>query len=442
MNIRTAKWGMWLSVLAINAIGLATIFSVTRYSSAGIRGSFKHQIMFLVIAVIATILACRLPARFWKVMTPWTYLVTLIALIAVLVIGQKINGATSWIRLPGLSIQPSELLKFSLVLALARCLSVSRESSRLQDFLLVCVIAAVPLLLILKQPDLGTAMTLIPMIIGVTYLAGYDLPHMGMLLGLGSLSFMVLMVSAINEWQWIPIHAYQLGRIVRLFHQDGMSPLLSLGEISPHFILWTSIALGSLALYWAGSWKKVVWILLIAGHAVPFYQWSSQTLETRVAVNEKFLKPFRSRRTIEEPQLRGAKFALANGGSTGQGWRQGEQTQYQRLAYAYSDLIFAAFAEEWGYLGSLTLISLYGLLIACMMTMAYRVDNRFSALVIGGTAFMLMAQVFIHIGYTTGLLPMTGTTLPFMSAGGTSLVVTWMSVAVVHSCASTKDFVV
>jgi len=436
MNIKLAKYSMWITALLINVIGMSTIYSVTRYSSDGIRNSFNNQMKFLIISIVFTLLVCRLPSRFWKILTPWAYMGTLILLTAVLVIGKEINGAQSWIQLPGLSIQPSEFLKFSLVIALAKVLSAKYQQNRLQDFLLVFFVSALPLLLILMQPDLGTAMTLIPMVIGVTYLSGYDLPHIGMLIALGSLGFILLIVSAIHEWEWIPIHTYQLGRIIRLFHQDELAPLLSLGHIPPQIIMWSTIALSVLSLIMASSWRKLIWVFLIVGHAYPLYQWSSQTEEHRIAVNEHFLKPFRAKRMIEEPQLIAAKYALANGNLTGQGWRQGEQTQYQRLPYAYSDLIFAAFTEEWGFVGALFLLGLYTLLVLSLIVMASKVEDKFCALSLSGIALMLMGQIFIHVGYTTGIIPMTGITMPFMSAGGTALFTTWVGIALAHSCAS------
>ena len=260
-----------------------------------------------------------------------------------------------------------------------------------------------------------------------------------MLILFGSMSFLWLIISAIQEWEWIPIRAYQLGRIVRLIHQDDLSPLLYFGEFSPKLILTTGVVLSALSVLLAKSWRKLVWVLLIVAHAAPLYSWCSQSVETRVAVNQEFLKPFKNRKHIEEPQYRSAKHALANGGHFGTGWQQGEMTQYQLLPYAYSDLIFAAYAEEWGFVGAIFLLLLYCALTGNLFYMSYKVDDRFSSLCIAAMAFMVMGQVFIHVGYTTGLLPMTGIALPFMSTGGSALITSWVGMSLVHSCTKEKD---
>jgi rod shape determining protein RodA len=432
--MKTLKGLIICLTLFINILGLATIYSATHFSSGKtIARSFSSQMSYSVLAIVMTFLIIFFfSGKIWKFLTPWLYLLTCLALLWALIGGQKINNANSWIQLGGLSIQPSEFLKLSLVLVLARLFRHQRNEQPFQEFCLLFFLGGIPLFLILKQPDLGTVLTLIPVILALAHVAGYGLPRLSLLTAFLSLFLLAVVMSPIWEIHLLPLHDYQVSRIVRLLHQDGFSPLAAIGRLSPVFLVVSALTLLTLIVLKISGWKKYIWIFLLLAHTTPLCLWSLKSGDEQKQHIESILAPYRNHQTLEEPQLLQAKYALANGSFRGQGFLHGEQTQYQRLPYSYSDLIFAAFAEEWGHLGACLLLLLYLGLSLTLILLARHLQS-FSALCVYGVSFGLIFQVLIHLAYTVGLMPMTGITLPFFSAGGSSLLASWLGIALALS---------
>jgi rod shape determining protein RodA len=257
------------------------------------------------------------------------------------------NGARRWIELPlGFDLQPSELAKIALVLALARVFYRNRLA-RPGDWIVPGLIALVPMALVVKQPDLGTALSIAPITLGMAYLAGARGRTIAGLVLAGAL---VLGLAWRLDW----IQSYQKERVD-------------------------------------------TWI---------------QAFDTDALIADKKGASFHTYL---------AHVSIGNGELLGKGLGRGIANQTGYLPERESDSIFAVIAEEKGFLGATGLLFVYLLLIGLILKRAGNIRERFSRLVVGGVSLVFASHVFLHCGVMTGLLPLTGLTLPLISTGGSAL---------------------
>ncbi len=284
--------------------------------------------------------------------SPLIYAGSIALLFAVMFIGNERNNARRWIQLPKFDLQPSELAKLGVILILARLLA-SNRLERPRDWIAPLLLAGLPMLLVAVQPDLGTAMTLIPITVGMLYLAGGRASVLGgfamcgILLGVGAYN-----AGMVKDYQWRRVET------------------------------------------WAASYKPEDLISMKNGSGYHQYQ---------------------------------SRLTIGNGDMWGRGLGQGVANSAGHLPERDSDSIFAVIAEEGGFFGATLLLVLYSCLVLFLMASAASLRDRFSRLVVGGIALYFGAHVFIHVAVNVGLLPMTGLTLPLISAGGSSLLTTFLA---------------
>jgi rod shape determining protein RodA len=326
-------------VVALCATGVVTLYSV-----AG--GSFEPWALRHALrcgAGLALILACAaIPIKIWRRLALPIYLVVFVLLLLVPVMGVDALGARRWLSLGGFSFQPSEVMKVAMVFALAtyyQALPPSKVSY--PGWLVVPVVLILgPVVLTLRQPDLGSAVLIAAVGLGIVFMAGVSLWYFAggaVALGVG--------LPLIGP----QLHDYQRRRI-----ETFLNP-----EADP----------------------------LGAGY-----------------------------------HITQAKIALAAGGTSGQGYLKGTQTQLDFVPEKMTDFVFVMIGEEWGFMGGVAVLVLYGLLITSLFIMAFQARTRFARLMTIGPALMLMAYVGINIGMVTGIVPVVGVPLPLISYGGTSLI--------------------
>lgn len=277
------------------------------------------------------------------------YAAALLLLVLVPFIGDERNNARRWIETPVFDLQPSEFAKLAIILVLARVLCRNRLQA-VGDWFPPIALSVIPMGLVVLQPDLGTALTIIPVTLGMLYLAGAR----GWILGL-----LVVMAGTVGvaAWQFeIGVKEYQLERIDTWYESIEAEPLID-GRHGPGF------------------------------HA------------------------YHSRMSIGEGHWRG------------KGLGGGIANQAGILPESESDSIFAVIAGETGLVGATAVLLLYGLLIILLMKGAAELRDRFTRLVVGGVAIYFASHVVVHCGVNLGLFPMTGLTLPLISTGGSSLLV-------------------
>ncbi|NCA82999.1 MAG: rod shape-determining protein RodA [Opitutae bacterium] len=354
----------WLAILlaaGLLATGLTFIYSASwRGEETGIVGAwFSRQIWWAAIGSAVALALVAVDYRFWTRHAWWIYVASLVLLALVLVAGKKVYGAYRWLVVFGVPVQPSEFAKVALVLVLARVLGGGALHPR--SFATVAVallLTALPFGLILVEPDLGTAMVLVPTAIFMLFAAGAALRYLiGLaLLGLGGIAF-------------------------------GLSPL--------------------------------------AKHVLSDYQ------HERILT---FLDPSRDPLGSGWNALQSA-IAVGSGGLSGKGFLNGTQSALGFLPRTVSptDFIFPVIAEEKGFIGASLLLLAFAALLTCYIRTAWTAKDPAGSLLATGIASLLFCHVFVNIGMTIGLLPITGLPLPLVSSGGSFMVSTLAGFGLVQS---------
>jgi rod shape determining protein RodA len=355
--------------LSIAVLLLAIAGMLVMYSSGYDHGTrfVDHGRNMLIAGTILFIVAQVSPQRIMSFAVP-IYVAGVALLIAVALFGITKKGATRWINI-GITIQPSEILKIGLPLMLAWWFQKREGQLRPLDFLVAGVLLAVPVGLIIKQPDLGTALLVLFAGLAVIFFAGlpWKLIAPPVIIGVIGLILIVVFGDHLcqDDMDWKVLHEYQRQRICTLL--DPTRDPLGKG----FHIIQGMIAIGS-------------------------------------------------------------------GGVFGKGFMQGTQTHLEFIPERTTDFIFAAFSEEFGLLGNLMLIGCYTFLIIRGLMIAMDAPTMFSRLLAGAVTTIFFTYSFVNMGMVSGILPVVGVPLPFISYGGTAMVTLGLGLGILMSIAKSK----
>jgi len=341
--------------LALVALGMATLFS----ASYEIPGRVTAQAANLAVALAAMWIVAQVPPQTLMRFAVPAYALGIALLIAVALAGDIVNGARRWLHVGVVRFQPSEMMKLALPMMLAWYFHKNETMLRMRDFAIAALLLAVPVLLIARQPDLGTAVLVAAAGFYVIFFAGIGWKVLAILGALGLASLVPL---------WSMLHDYQRRRILTL--------------IDP-----TQDPLG-------------------AGY---------HTIQSTIAVG--------------------------SGGITGKGWLHGTQTHLEFIPERHTDFIFAVFSEEFGLLGNLALLTLYALLIARGLMIAANAATFFARLLAASVTLMFFTYAFVNMGMVSGILPVVGVPLPFISYGGTALLTLFIGIGILMSAHSQRRLV-
>ena len=312
---------------------------------------FASQLLNLMVALTVMRLVAQVPPQRIMHMALPTYLLGVLLLLAVAVAGDVSKGARRWLNLGFMRIQPSELMKIAMPLMLAWYFQKREAVLRLSDYAFAALLLLLPVALIARQPDLGTAILVLAAGFYVIFLAGLSWK---ILVGLTAAA------AAVAPVAWNFLHDYQRARILTLFNPEA-DPL---GK--GFHIIQSTIAIGS-------------------------------------------------------------------GGILGKGWGQGTQAQLEFIPERHTDFIFAVLSEEEGLIGAVVLLVLYALLIGRGLMIATAAPTLFTRLMAGAITLIFFTYAFVNIGMVSGILPVVGVPLPFVSYGGTALVTLLSGVGVLMS---------
>lgn len=339
------------ALLAIVA-ALAMVGSLTLYSAgADFPWRFTDQMRnFAVAAFVMFVFASIPPALLMKFAAP-VYALGVLLLVGVELFGVTVKGAQRWLNLGVVTIQPSEIMRLALPMMLAWYFHRREGQIRTFDFIVAAILVAVPVVLILHQPDLGTALLVLAAGFFVIFFAG--LPWKWLIaMGLAGLAFLPV--------AWTLMHDYQRQRVLTLI--DPMTDPLGKGF---------------------------------------------HTLQ--------------------------AMIAIGSGGVFGKGWMQGTQTHLEFIPERTSDFIFAVYSEEFGLVGNIVLLALFLALVVRALSIALGAATLFGRLLAGAIALIIFTYCFVNMGMVSGILPVVGVPLPFMSYGGTALVTLGMACGMLMS---------
>jgi cell division protein FtsW (lipid II flippase) len=391
-----------LATLALVTAGIVTIYaagnpaeSTSGWANSGVSPSlWKKQVVFAMAGLFCIVAMNLFSYRWLGPLSYWIYALTLFML-ALLLVGSvihmpftpRINGTYRWIRI-GLGsnyiqIQPSEFCKITYILALAWYLRFRSNYRKFKGLIGPFALTLLAMVLILLEPDLGTVMLMMPILFAMLFVAGARVKHLLIIVALAMLAAPFL---------WQRMRPYQRMRISSVFLQND-------------WIYDRAMEKESLAKILAGSRQGLL-------------EWKS----------------------THGYHLMHSKYAIASGGITGNGLGRGPYIKYNYLAFRQNDFVFAIIAHQFGLIGCIILLSLYAIIIACGVEIAWQNTEPFGRLVAVGIISMLAIQIIVNVSMTLGLMPITGLTLPLVSYGGSSMIVSMIAVGLLNNIGRDRPF--
>lgn len=351
----TFDWFTFFLIISLSVIGILTIYSATRppVESLSHPDFYIKQIIWLLISIVALFITVFFDYHWFKKYSYFFYVLGIFLLVIVLVLGKTSMGAQRWLNLGLISFQPSEAFKLIFILALSRYLSeLSVSPIKTISFKFILIFAIIPILLIIKQPDLGTSILILCLFIILFLSKGLSkrIIVLALIVGLISIPFL-------GNVAWNSLKDYQKNRIIAFIDPD----------VDP-----------------AG----------IGYHVTQ------------------------------------SKITIGSGNLFGKGYLKGTQGALRFLPEKHTDFIFSVFAEEWGFMGCILLISLYLLLFLRGINTAILAKDEFGRLTAIGLTTMFFLYFFVNIGMTLGMMPIVGIPLPFMSYGGTALLTNFIAAGI------------
>ena len=359
---RDLDWILLIAAFALSLMGSLLVWSASRAdlaSESDPQSYLKRHLINIGVALVLGFIASRINYRLLRAYTPVVYVASMVLLLVPFVpgLGVTIAGARAWINVPlGLTIQPSEFAKITVILMMAALLSERRdreEEPSAQDLLLALTVAAIPTAIILVQNDTGTVLILAAISLSIVAVSGVRTRWLVGLIGAAILGVLAsIQLGLLQE--------YQVDRLTSFINPDE--------DVS------------------ASAYNA----------------------------NQ-------------------ARIAIGGGGLDGYGLFEGPQTQGNFVPVNESDFIFTVAGEELGFLGSALLIALMAIILWRAVLIAWKADDLYGRLVATGVAAWLAFQMFENIGMTLGIMPITGIPLPFVSAGGTSMMATWIALGLLQT---------
>ncbi|MCH7818809.1 MAG: rod shape-determining protein RodA [Candidatus Marinimicrobia bacterium] len=389
-------WVLFFIIIALILIGIVAIQSATVDSGSQMKETnFQKQIIWAILGLLIYFSISLINFRFLYALAYFALLAGILLVLLTYIPAISKGASGRWIGFGGLTIQPSEFMKVFLIIGLARLLTDNiKNLSKPKSLILPFIIAGVVTLLVLRQPDLGTAMVFPAILFPMLF------------------------------WSAVPVMT------LFLIIAPIISLLSAFNLIS--FVFWIGLIL--LLLWFARKSLRFIVLMFLLNVSVG--------LVTPMMWNN--IRPYQQKRILTyvnkqlDPRGSGyqvlqSKVAIGSGGMYGKGLGDGTQSQLKFLPEQHTDFIISLIGEELGFIGVSTVLLLFFFLLAKIINKASNSKNVFESLVLIGISALLLFQIFINIGMTTGLVPVTGLPLPFISYGGSSLLAMMILMGLVQS---------
>ncbi|MGK6352864.1 rod shape-determining protein RodA [Parapedobacter sp. DT-150] len=382
---------LWLLLCLIGWFNIhAAVFDPEYPGLFSMNTNYGKQSIYIFSAILIAICILIVDAKFYSSISPVLYAITILLLIAVLIVGRNVGGNQAWIPIGSFRLQPSEFAKLATCLLLARYLSAnSNKNPNLKTLFFGSAIVLFPVVLVLLQPDTGSALAFFALVF-IFYREGYI---SGPWLLIGALCILLFVLTlAFNQWGVIGAVAVICG----------------------------------LGIYYFRKKRKVIAMLIALFVLSSAYVFCVEFVYANVLQSHQRNRIDVILGKIDDPRGQGynlnqSMIAIGSGQFWGKGYLQGTQTKYNFVPEQSTDFIFCTIGEEWGFVGSMIVISIYLTLLLRIVNIAERQRTALARIYAYGVACILFFHFAINIGMTIGIVPIIGIPLPFISYGGSSL---------------------
>jgi rod shape determining protein RodA len=387
-------------IIILITFGCIAIFSATSSASTDENEFFVRQLLWCIVGILVMLGTSLISLKAINRSAYWFYAFALFLLLLVLLVGKAGQGAERWLVVGPIHVQPSELAKLATILAVSKFLSDKyADVNKIRYFTLSAGLILLPFVLIARQPDLGTALVFLALIIPFLYWAGLNwfyiftllTPLLTMVLSFNFWAFMIWMISI------TVVLAYSRRKVIIMVGVFLLN--IGVGVATPN--LW--------------------------GQLRPYQQ---QRILT-------FINPEKDPKGSGY-QIIQSQVAIGSGGIWGKGYLKGSQTHLRFLPAQHTDFIFSVIGEEFGFIGASFILLVFLILILRFIHIAAAIRGQFESMTIIGITTVIFFHTVINIGMTIGMAPVTGLPLPFLSYGGSSLVVNMMMMGVILNISRNK----
>jgi len=388
-------WLLILIYLLLVTVGIINVYSATYNESLNSIFNFSQligkQLLFLIISVFLGVIILGINIKFFEHFAPISYILSIVLLVGLFVFGKTVSGATSWYDLGGISFQPSEFSKLGTAMMIAWYMGkFQSDIKRPRTLITITIYLLIPSILIMLQPDPGSALV---------YSAFYfPLLREGL-----NFTFLIIFFSVLTLF----------------FISLSFEFIESIGIIGIIFLIIYFILKRFIS-------KIKIWPFLLSFIVSVGFSFSADYI-----FNNLFEQRHRDRINIvigKNVDVQGvgyninqSKIAIGSGGLKGKGFLKGTQTKGDFVPEQQTDYIFSTVGEEWGFLGSITVILMFCFLIIRILRRAEKQNNKFRRVFSYGVAGLIFVHFFVNIGMSLGIVPTIGIPLPFLSYGGSSL---------------------
>jgi cell division protein FtsW (lipid II flippase) len=409
-------------VILVTIMGLLGVLNVASAAQATRSNLYLVQLLWVACGIIVCVVVCLIETRRLSLLTYPLYVFVIMLLLAVLVIGTRAKGGLRWIDLGIFRLQPSELSKLAVVMATAKfCSEYQRFGGyRIRDLIRPFnitrpVLALCAAIFVLTSHKMAEKIPLLKAPTGPVLIISIVVGVLGLLVWF-FFAFEQIRKEGFHFYQVVAVGDLVLLPFLLIAVEPDLATSLIVLAIAGTMILFCGIRWSSLAILFSG---------LVC---VSLFAWNFILLDYQKQRIETFMNPTAD---IRDTGYQAAQsiIAIGSGQFLGKGFGNGTQTQLSFLPENHTDFAFAVLAEEWGFLGATILVILFLWLILAMIRLAAKVQDRYASLLIIGAAAMIFWHATFNMGMVTGLLPVAGVPLPFLSYGGAAMLTQMMAVA-------------
>jgi rod shape determining protein RodA len=429
-----SRFDLWLPVFVV----LLVLIGIINIYSAGFdpmtkvnNGMFQKQIIWAVIGIAFMTALSLMSFRIIEANSLYIYAGVLVVVVLTTFLAPPVRNTRAWITLGFFSIQPSEFMKLAAIVVLAKYIELrERDLQNFRELFIPALLVFVPMLFIMLQPDFGTALIFIPVLFTMLFVGGADVTHLISITAIAIIGLFVPIYITFRDFT-----RTEGSNLLIDFFKTGSTAYIvciSLLLIGAVFFALRFVA--------AKKFYRRIYIPAFVFSlglfiAVLFQRSLRDYQKSRILV---FLNPDLDPRGAGYNVIQ-SKIAIGSGGFFGKGFLKGTQTQLGFLPEKTSDFIFPVIAEEWGFLGALLTLGLILGIVYQGFRISLEANDKFSSLLAAGISAVFFFHALINIGMVIGLTPVTGIPLPFVSYGGTNLMMSMMAIGILISIKMRKN---